>query len=119
MDVAEADYEIIRGDTSIVGPFQIRDANENVLKLDSTDEMYFTIKKSYTNNDYILQKKLSTDEIKYKNGVYYVILEHNDTAELDYGTYVYDFEIISEELVKTILMGTITLTNEVTHKSNE
>lgn len=119
MDVAEVDYELIRGDTTVIGGFQLKDNSGNILKLESSDEMYFSIKRNYKTGDVILQKKLSKDEIKYKDGVYYVILEHDDTAELKYGTYVYDFEIMSEGLVKTVVMGTITLTNEVTHKGNE
>lgn len=117
--IAEIDYELIRGDTTVIGGFQLKDDNGNILKLDASDEMYFSIKKNYKTGDVILQKKLSTDEIKYQDGVYYVILDHDDTAELKYGTYVYDFEIMSQNLVKTVVMGTITLTNEVTHKVNE
>lgn len=113
------DYEFIRGDTKIIGGFQLVDEEGNILKLDDTDELYFTVKKNSKKNDFVLQKRFSKGEIKYQNGVYYTILEHEDTAKLKYGAYEYDFQLVSGKFVKTPISGTITLTDEITHISNE
>lgn len=113
------DYEFIRGDTQVIGGFQFVDEEGNILKLDDADEMYFTLKKTYKANDYIIQKKLSKGEIQYQDGCYYLILEHDDTANMKYGTYVYDIQIVSRGFVRTPILGTITLTEEATFKSNE
>lgn len=112
------DIEMIRGDTQPI-KFQILDGDGNVLKLDSTDELYFTMKKNYKKTDYVLQKRFSRNEITYQEGYYLFTLEHDDTAELKYGGYVYDIQLVSGTIVATIALGTITLTEEATFKANE
>ena len=83
------------------------------------DEIYFTVKKNYSTQDFVLQKKKSTGGITVSGKDCVLVLSHNDTAQLSYGNYVYDIQFKSGDYVKTICMGTITLTNESTWKANE
>lgn len=112
------DIEFIRGDTKPL-KFQVKDNKGNLLKMDLNDELIFTIKKNYNTKNALLQKKLSNESIRYENGYYFITLTHEDTASLKYGTYVYDIQLISGEIVATLVLGTITLTQEVTHIENE
>ena len=106
-----------RGDTVPIS-FDLTDKNGNPLNLDDV-EIYFTVKKNYNKSDYVIQKRYSIGDIEINGTKASFILEHNDTAELKYGEYVYDIEFLSGDYVKTILRGIITLTEESTHKSNE
>lgn len=117
MEAKEFDFEFPRGDTCPVS-FDITDKNGNELDLTSA-ELYFTLKKNYNTTSYILQKKKSTNEITVDGKKGSLVLTHNDTAELNYGKYVYDIQIKSGDYVKTLVLGTITLTNESTFKANE
>ena len=117
MEPKEFDFEFPRGDTCPVS-FDITDTNGNTLDL-STAEVYFTMKKNYNVSQYILQKKKSTGDITISGAKGSLLLTHNDTAELSYGSYVYDIQFKDGSYVKTLALGTITLTNESTHKVNE
>lgn len=112
------DLEFVRGDTKPL-KFQIKDNNGNILKMDLDDELIFTIKKNYNTKKIILQKKISDGSIHYDSGYYFITLTHEDTANLKYSTYVYDIQLMSGEIVVTLILGTITLTEEVTHIENE
>lgn len=112
------DIEFIRGDTKPL-KFQVKDNKGNLLKMDSNDELIFTVKKNYNTKNAILQKKLSDGSIHYENGYYFITLAHEDTANLKYGTYVYDIQLMSDGIVATLILGTITLTEEVTYIENE
>lgn len=112
------DIEFIRGDTKPL-KFQIKDNAGNVIKMEDNEELIFTVKKNYNTKDFVLQKKLSEGDITYKDGYYFIILTHEDTANLKYGTYVYDIQLMSSDIVSTLILGTITLTQEVTHIENE
>ena len=117
MEAKEFDFEFPRGDTCPVS-FDITDKNGNELDFTNT-EVYFTLKKNYNTTSYILQKKKSTSGITIEGKKGSLVLTHNDTAELNYGNYVYDIQIKSGDYVKTLVLGTITLTNESTFKANE
>lgn len=112
------DIEFVRGDTQPL-KFQVKDNKGNVLKMDSSDELIFTVKKNYNTKETKIQKKLSDGSIRYDNGYYFIFLSHEDTSNLKYGTYVYDIQLMSGEIVATLGLGTITLTKEVTHIENE
>jgi hypothetical protein len=117
MEAKEFDFEFPRGDTCPIS-FTLTDSEGSPLDL-STSEIYFTMKKSYSTQDYILQKKKSTYGITVDGNKCALILSHNDTAQLSYGNYVYDIQVKSGDYVKTLVLGTITLTNESTWKANE
>ena len=116
MEPKEFDFEFPRGDTCPI-TFNLEDKNQNVLS--NFDEIYFTVKKSYSKDEVVLQKKLTRGEITYSEGTYTLILLHGDTATLPYGKYVYDIQVKSGIYYKTVCIGNMTLSNESTWKSNE
>lgn len=117
MEPKEFDIEFPRGDTCPIS-FDITDSDGNQIDLSSA-EVYFTVKKNYNTQTYILQKKKSGGDITFDGTTGSLVLTHNDTAELNYGKYVYDIQIKSSNYVKTLALGTITLTSESTWKANE
>ncbi len=118
MEPKEFDIEFPRGDTPSL-KFNLLDENKQLLELTNSDELYFTVKKGYGTSEFIFQKKYSNGDIQKDNDGYKVFIEHTDTASLNYGTYVFDISIKSGDYVATLAIGTITLTNEATHISNE
>lgn len=112
--------EIIRGDTKTLKFQRINKSTKEVIT-EKPDEMYMTIKSSYKNEDYVIQKRLSDDSISFniEDYFYYVTLEPKDTNDLEFGDYDFDIEVIEEENKKTILVGEITILKEVTWEANE
>jgi hypothetical protein len=118
MEPKEIDIEFTRGDTCPL-KFNLLDNNKNDLELTPTDEMYFTVKKNFNTSAIIFQKKFTSGDIQKDEDGYKIILTSEDTARLNYGSYVFDLCIKSTDFVKTLAIGQLTLTNEVTFSSNE
>lgn len=88
------------------------------------DQVYFTIKKEDKDKDIVLQKTIGngitkTEEDEEKK-TYLLVINATDTDDLltDYG-YVFDIEIVSGYVKRTIVKGTITLTSDITQTINE
>ncbi len=113
------DFEFPRGDTfSFV--FQLLDKNKNVLHLTPGDKLYVTFRKAPNSKTPVLQKTLGNGITPVDNGYFRVLLNSSDTANLQYGDYGYDIELKTNEgIVKTLTIGTMTLTEEYTHKGDE
>ena len=111
------DLEFTRGDTQFL-KFQLKDGEENVLVLTEGDKLYFTVKQNQNSSKVLIQKKYP-DSIQYLDGYFSFTLNTEDTANLAYGTYQYDIELKSGDYVKTLGFGTITLTEEITHRRDE
>ena len=116
--MAEINITMPRGD--------IRPVHFNVTDADGTpsaiqfDEIYFTVKLSYQNNEFVFQKRLSDSTIESDGeGGYQFTIESEDTNSLRIGTYVCDIELIYGNSIKQTTVGTLTLTNEVTFSTNE
>ena len=78
-----------------------------------TEKMWFTIKKSNTTSQKLVQKTL--DDIVFDNeGYYHITLEHEDTKNLRYKKYYCDIQVENAGVVSTIYKDTITLEKEVT-----
>lgn len=109
------DFEFKRGDTKIV-VFGITDKEGNSLNLGSADEIYFTLKKNASSNDYVIQKKLSTQEITYNDGQAYIKFSHDETKKLKAISYFYDIQVDLNfnEFVETVWEGEMTLLQDVT-----
>lgn len=112
-------YEFPRGDTCPIKFDTINKITGEAFDLSVMDEIYFTIKKNYNESNALLQKRKSLGEIVVDGANATITLEHDDTKQWKYGTYVYDVQIKFGTKVKTILIGTIKLTNEATHYTNE
>lgn len=87
---------------------------------DVFDEIYFTVKNSYTDKDYVLQKRLTEGGIVKDEaaGHYTLYILPEDTNQLDFKDYDCDFEFKKEGYKKTFY-GKFRLTKEVTHQNNE
>lgn len=111
------DFEFTRGDT-FQFKFRIKDKNGEVLPLNQNAEIYFTVKKNRNSKNVLIQKRLN-EGIEFRDGFYYVRIDADDTNSLSYGTYNYDIEFKQGNIVKTITLGQITLTDEITFKGDE
>ena len=113
------DFEFPRGDTKLF-KFKLQDSEGKELSLTSSDRLYLTAKKSSNSTEIAFQKTLN-DGIELKeDAYYYVIINSQDTASLDYGTYGFDIEVkTATGIVKTLLIGSMTLTEEFTFKGDE
>lgn len=113
------DFEFPRGDTKLF-KFQIKDKNGEVLTLSPTDELYFTVKRDPYSSAALFQKTVGSGIVLGDDDFYYVTISPTDTNSLDYGSYGYDIEVkTSSGIVKTLTIGTITLTEEYTFVGNE
>lgn len=114
------DFEFTRGDTQIL-KFKILDQEGNECKASSTDKLYFTVKKSATSKKIAFQKTLGNGIVfNEEDGYYYITINSEDTSRLSYTTYGYDLQIKTETgIVKTLQIGSITLTEEYTFKEDE
>lgn len=112
MEPKEFDFEFPRGDTCPIS-FDLTDVDGNELKQENM-EITFTAKKNYNTTEIVIQKRISSEEIKLEGKKGYLLLNHNDTYNLNYGNYVYDIEVRSGDYYKTVAIGTFTLTNEST-----
>lgn len=111
------DIEFTRGDTQFL-KFELKDLEGNVVELTDVDKLYFTVKQNQNSKKVLIQKEYPSS-ITYTDGYFYFVLNSVDTADLPYGTYKYDIELKSREYVKTLGLGTITLTEEITHRRDE
>lgn len=89
-------YEIYltRGDTLPI-KIQITDKDNNPYILQEGDILYFTVKKSINTSEIIIQKQLNTNTFN---------INHDDTANLAYGKYLYDVQLtLADGTVWTII----------------
>ena len=106
-------FSMVRGDTQSF-ELEITENNESV----TVDSIYFTVKNDTHTDEVLFQKKLN-DGITLTNDVYNITIDPSDTDELDYGRYAYDIEIIKNSVKKTILVGILEISEEVTFTNNE
>ncbi|HAB66553.1 MAG TPA: hypothetical protein DCE23_04205 [Firmicutes bacterium] len=120
--VKTIDYEFPRGDSFLLKKFRVTDTSGNVMELKDTDQLYFTVKTDSNSSIALFQKKINDGIELQDDGYYHITIEPKDTNGLDYGNYVYDIQVkrtVPKDYVKTLIDGTITLTNEVTWEVNE
>lgn len=88
------------------------------------ESMYFTLKEKETDKDFILQKKIGNgitkiDEDETKK-IYLLTIDATDTDNFKCDTdYIFDVEIISGNIKKTIIKGILTLISDITKTINE
>lgn len=110
--------KVIRGDTKTL-KFQRKTTNKEIIT-EKPDKIFFTVKTGHYSKDYLFQKRLDTDIIyNEQDNYYYFTIKPSDTDELDYDDYVFDIEIIKNDVKKTIAKGTLTIEEEVTFAENE
>lgn len=120
MEIKKFNFDFPRGNTCPI-TFNLVNVQQEPFELAEGDEIYFTIKKIYTMKKFLLQKKLSNGDVTIEGNVATIILNEEDTANLDFGKYDYDIKFKSQEenYTKTLVIGTIELTKEVTWIENE
>lgn len=107
-----------RGDIRNI-KFSILDSSKTIITA-PFDEVYFTCKRGFTQQDYIFQKKLSDGTITQDSeGYYHLVIESEDTTGLTYNEYVFDIQIVSGTTLKQTSVGKLIVTEEVTFLSNE
>lgn len=110
------DYEFKRGDTKVLNKFRPTDNNGTPLKLSSTDQIYFTMKKG-TNGNAVVKKSINNGIKLEDDGYYHITMYPEDTQDLSAGNYVYDIQLnlnLTNLFVKTLIEGEITLLQDIT-----
>ena len=78
------------------------------------ESMFFSAKKSATDDAYAFQKSLGDGITEVQENVYRVRVAPEDTAQLPAGTYVHDLQIGLGADIFTIMTGKIKLQQDVT-----
>lgn len=113
------DFEFTRGDTKVF-KFKLTDKNKEDISLTPGDKLYLTVKQTPNSKKVEIQKTLDNGIVLKDDGYYYVTISAEDTANMAYGTYGYDIEIKTMTgIVQTLIIGSITLTEEYTFKGDE
>lgn len=107
---------LTRGDTGAYKFTRINAAGEPITE--APDALYFTVKRSFSYSDFVLQKSME-DMTLDNDGTWHFVIEPEDTATLDYGDYVYDIEVTVSDYVKTISKGKFSITEEATWAANK
>ena len=117
------DIFLTRGDSLTIA-FSLLGENDEVFIVEEGDALYFTVKESSSRRAMVFQKTL-VNGITYnkKTQEYEINIASEDTDELPYCRLVYDIELVinreDTRIVKTVVKGDLTITEEVTHKENE
>lgn len=107
---------MIRGDTTPL-MFQRKDNNGDVIKI-KADKIYFTVKKSDLPDEVLFQKTIE-DMTLDEDGTYHFRIEPEDTNNLEFGNYIFDLEVIQDNVVSTISRGEFIIEFEATFARNE
>lgn len=114
---------LTRGDTQII-TFDIVDDNGNIYLLKPLDKIYFTVKVSAKDKDFVFQKTYGNG-ISYNEDLkcYEILIKPEDSSDLQRNSFVFDIEIIvasyPENIVQTLKYGTIGFSDEITRRENE
>lgn len=93
---------------------------EEVIYTDDFDEIYFTVKKRFTDEEYVFQKRLTDGTItRDTNYIYHISIEADDTNNIQFGEYVFDIEVVTGTVIKQTTTGSLTIGYESTYASNE
>ena len=93
------DIEIIRRDT---GPISVRPkvkGTQNEYLLTDGATLYFTLRK-LKDGQIVLNKSVT----EFEDGIGTIVLESEDTANLDLGTYIYDLVVIRSDGTRDTLI---------------
>lgn len=111
MKVTKTNLEMVRGDTLAFIFELIPSYGEEEYTLDSA---YFSVRTNPNSSNYIFQKALSDGITSMGNNKYRVVVDPEDTENLDEDIYSYDLEITLDGQVKTILLGMLKIVDDIT-----
>lgn len=95
--------------------FRLLDEDDTSIRLSENDNLILTVKKHITNNNYVIQKRLS-DGIEWDESsqCYVVYFNHTDTNTLVAADYDFDIVIVWEGTKPETHKGKIKLMQDVT-----
>lgn len=110
---------ITRGDTAYIS-LDIKIKNRDVYKLSDNDKVYFTVKQSPYDDNFLFQKVLDSNSY-IDDEQLFIHIEPSDTANLCYGKYLFDVQlIVGESDVYTIIPPSLfEIMPEITFPLNE
>lgn len=99
-----------KGDT-IIFPFVVIDNDKQIYQVQADDVINFGLKKNYDDAECLIEKTIDNTTLT-------LVLEHDDTKNLNVGAYYYDIQITkaANNEVHTFISGIISITNEVFDK---
>lgn len=98
-----------KGDT-IIMPIVVFNNDNSIYQVQTGDVINFGLKASYEDAECLIEKTIDNETLK-------LVLEHDDTKELEVGTYVYDIQITKANgEVNTFISSNLQITNEVYDK---
>ena len=112
MTITGTNISMIRGDTEAM---TVACTEDGVARSFVTgDTVYFTVKKSVSVTEKILQKVITS----FTNGKALIDIRPSDTQSLDVKPYIYDIQVVFANSTKKTVLGpaTFELTNEVTYE---
>lgn len=109
INMADKYITMVKGDTLSFG---IELADETGAPVDITDAV-FVARKTYNATASVFEKTLGNGITKVDEGIYSVRVAPEDTADNDAGRYYYQFKVMKNSDVYTIMRGIIELEPEV------
>ena len=100
---------MVKGDT-LAFNVEVYDENDQPVTVDTA---YMTCKEIPTSSEYVFQKSLGNGIVQ-SNGIMTVRVAPNDTKEVEAGEYFYDFQIGVGQDIFTIMIGILSLKQDVT-----
>lgn len=105
---ATKNLEMIRGDTMTL------DVELTDLEDATVASMFFTVKKKATDTTNVIQKSLSNGITNNGDNSYTVRVAPSDTSNVAAGKYAYDLQIGIGSDIFTVMMGILTVIQDVT-----
>lgn len=118
--IDKVNYSFKRGDSRRLRKFKILDLEQKEIVLSENDNIYFTIK-PMEENIALVKKSIGKGIYLGEDNFYHIPMLPEDTQELEPDTYRYDIELnlnLETLFVRTIVEGTIDLTQDVTEKED-
>ena len=81
--ITDNEVRLTRGDNADI-IVQIKDLNGDTYELQEGDKLLFTMKRNCKTDIIVIQKDITSDQV--------ISIEHDDTKDLDYGTYYFDIQ---------------------------
>jgi hypothetical protein len=99
--------------------FKVKGPKDCVTDIDFTN-IYFTVKKSAKDKNVIFQKSLKNNEIyRIAAGDYQFKIDPPDTRDLAVQDYVFDIQVMYQNIIKETFVGTFAVKEEITYEENE
>ena len=108
--MTKKNISMVRGDT-LAFDIKLTDVEATV------ESIYFSCKQNYTEEEYVFQKSIADGVTEVDEDTYRVRVAPEDTANVAAGEYVYDLQLGLGADIYTLLMGRLTLKQDVTEET--